>query len=291
MSVEPVRKALYVAVVTAFILALGGIRPVAAFENIPVELSAVLLAQLSQDSADSQSATPGAAGQEQAEEDQDDEYDDEYDDDDEYADDDVQLIADPLYYPNVDIYQLNDKLYFGILKPAARAWGIFPEGMRISIRNFMYHIRFPVRFINCVLQGKAKKASLEFDQFYVNTIVGVLGLFNPAAKYPELQNLSREDMGQTFAVWGFGDGFYIMLPFLGPSSVRDGLGRVGDTFLDPIWWLFDDIWTSVAIRAGEAVNDTSLRIGEYEALKEAALDPYVMIRNAYVQNRKKLIAE
>ena len=66
---------------------------------------------------------------------------------------------------------------------------------------------------------------------------------------------------------------------------------MGDTFLDPIWWLFDDIWVSLGIRAGETVNDVSLRIGEYEALKEAALDPYVMIRNAYVQNRNKVIAE
>ena len=73
--------------------------------------------------------------------------------------------------------------------------------------------------------------------------------------------------------------------------MRDALGRLGDTFTDPIWWVPVDIWTSIAIRAGEAVNDTSLRIGEYEALKEAALDPYVMIRNAYVQNRNKLIAE
>jgi phospholipid-binding lipoprotein MlaA len=277
MSVEPVRKALYIVAVTAFLFALGGYRPAGAFENLPVELSGLLLAQQAQDTADKQ-----------AEQDNEDEYDEE---DDEYADDDVELIADPLYYPNYDLYHLNDKLYFGVLKPVARAWGIFPEGMRISIRNFMYNIRFPVRFINCVLQGKAKKASLEFDQFFVNTTVGILGLFNQAGKYPALQQLSREDLGQTFAVWGFGNGFYVMLPFLGPSSVRDAMGRLGDTFLDPIWWLFDDIWVSVGIRAGEAVNDTSLRIGEYEALKEAAIDPYVMIRNAYVQNRNKLIAE
>jgi phospholipid-binding lipoprotein MlaA len=277
MSVDPVRKALYIVAVTVFLFVFGGYTPAEAFENVPVELSGLLLAQQSQDSADSQS-----------EQDETDEYDEE---DDEYADDDVVLIADPLYYPNVDIYHLNDKLYFGVLKPVAQAWGIFPEGMRTSIRHFMYNIRFPVRFINCALQGKAKKASLEFDQFFVNTTVGFLGLFNAAGKYPALQQLSREDMGQTFAVWGIGDGFYVMLPFLGPSSVRDAMGRVGDTFLDPIWWLYDDFWTSVAIRAGEAVNDTSLRIGEYEALKEAALDPYVMIRNAYVQNRIKLIAE
>ncbi len=89
----------------------------------------------------------------------------------------------------------------------------------------------------------------------------------------------------------FDNGAYLTLPFFGPSSLRDGLGRLGDTFLDPIWWLFDDIWVSLAIRAGETVNDVSMRIGEYEALKEAAIDPYVMLRNAYAQNRNKLIAE
>jgi phospholipid-binding lipoprotein MlaA len=160
----------------------------------------------------------------------------------------------------------------------------------VAIRNVFYNVRFPVRFINCLLQGKGRKAGYEFGQFFINTTVGFAGLANVAANYPDLQP-SKEDLGQTFAVWGIGNGAYLMLPFFGPSSVRDGLGRLGDTFLDPIWWLFDDIWVSLGIRAGETVNDTSLRIGEYEALKEAALDPYVMIRNAYVQNRNKLIAE
>jgi phospholipid-binding lipoprotein MlaA len=120
--------------------------------------------------------------------------------------------------------------------------------------------------------------------------VGFLGIANVASNYPHLQP-SKEDLGQTFAVWGIGQGAYLMVPFLGPYSLRHGIGAVGDTFLDPIWWLFDDLYVSLAIRAGETVNDTSMRIGEYEALKEAALDPYVMIRNAYVQNRNKLIAE
>ena len=185
----------------------------------------------------------------------------------------------------------NDKMYFWLLKPVARGYGfIIPQELRQGIVNAFYNIRFPVRFINCLLQGKVRKSGNEFGQFFINTTAGCLGLLNPAANYPHLQP-SKEDLGQTFAVWGFGNGAYIMLPFLGPSSLRDGLGRLGDTFLDPIWWLFDDIWVSLAIRAGETVNETSLRIGEYEALKEAALDPYVMIRNAYVQNRNKLIAE
>jgi len=138
--------------------------------------------------------------------------------------------------------------------------------------------------------GKGKKAGQECGQFVINTLWGFLGIGNVAVEFPSLQP-SREDLGQTFAVWGFGHGDYIMLPFLGPSSVRDAFERLGDTFFDPIWWVPVEFWTSIAIRAGEAVNETSVRIGEYEALKEAALDPYVMIRNAYVQNRNKLIAE
>ena len=173
----------------------------------------------------------------------------------------------------------------------AQVWGaVIPQELRQGVVNVFYNIRFPVRFINCLLQGKGKKAYAETGRFVINTLWGFLGMGNVAAEFPSLQP-SPEDLGQTFAVWGFGFGDYIMLPFLGPSSVRDGLGRLGDTFLDPIWWVPVDTWTSIGIRAGEAVNETSVRIGEYEALKEAALDPYVMIRNAWAQNRIKLIAE
>lgn len=267
--------------------------------NEPVELPSLrfslLMAQQTKESASDQSKTPGKKATEAATEDEggkdddDDEYDD--DDDDEYADNDVKLISDPLIKVNTDFYILNDRLYFWVLKPVARGYGfIIPQELRVAVRNVFYNIRFPVRFFNCLFQGKGQKASYEFGRFFINTTVGFLGIANVAAKYPHLQP-SPEDMGQTFAVWGIGYGPYLMLPFFGPSSVRDGLGKLGDTFLDPIWWLFDDIWTSIGIRAGEAINDTSLRIGEYEALKEAALDPYIMIRNAWVQNRNKLIAE
>jgi phospholipid-binding lipoprotein MlaA len=217
---------------------------------------------------------------------------DEYDDDEEYADDeDVEIIPDPFIVLNTAFYHVNDKLYFWLLKPVSKGYGIIiPQELRVGIRNVFYNIRFPVRFINCLLQGKFRKSGGEFGQFCLNTTVGFLGLANVAANYPALQP-SREDLGQTFAVWGFGNGVYITIPFLGPSSFRDFLGRLGDTYLDPIWWAPVDFWTSIGIRAGETVNETSLRIGEYEALKGAALDPYVMIRNAYVQNRNKLIAE
>jgi phospholipid-binding lipoprotein MlaA len=328
MSVQPVRKALYFVVVTAFIVVFCGYTPAGAFNNEPVD-NTLLLAQQTQESANEQSKTPGdeildpaneaveplglhlglhLAQQtqkstdeqsetpsdevpDQAEQDKDDEYDDDEYDDDEYDDEDVELISDPLIQGNTDFYNFNDTMYFWVLKPVSRGYGfIIPEELRVAVRNVFYNIRFPVRFINCLLQGKGKKAQYEFGQFFLNTTVGFLGIANVASNYPHLQP-SKEDLGQTFAVWGIGQGPYLMVPFLGPYSLRHGIGAVGDTFLDPIWWLFDELWVSLAIRAGETVNDTSMRIGEYEALKEAALDPYVMIRNAYVQNRNKLIAE
>lgn len=267
-----------------FFILIFGPNPAGAFNDE----ATLYLAQVPEESAAKQAGSPAGQVPDQAEEDEEDDYDDE----DEYAEaEEVNLIPDPWIEMNQGLYAFNDRLYFWLLKPVSRGYGfVIPEELRQAIRNAFYNIRFPVRFINCLLQGKIRKSGYEFGQFFINSTAGCLGLLNPAANYPHLQP-SREDLGQTFAVWGFDSGAYIMLPFLGPSSLRDGLGRLGDIFIDPIWWLFDDIRVSLAIRAGEAVNDTSLRIGEYEALKEAALDPYVAIRNAYVQNRNKLIAE
>jgi phospholipid-binding lipoprotein MlaA len=286
-----VKKLLPIAAVLAFFVVLCGYTPAGAFD----EKGRMYLAQQTQESTDKQPQIPPAEVSDEAEteEEEEDEYDDEYDDEDEYADEeDVELISDPLIGLNTGFYHFNDKMYFWVLKPVSRGYGfIIPEELRMAIRNMFYNIRFPVRFINCLLQGKGRKASYEFGQFFINTTAGFLGMANVAANYPKLQP-SAEDLGQTFAVWGMGNGAFLMLPFFGPSSMRDGVGKVGDTFLDPIWWYFrDDIWVSLGIRAGETVNAVSLRIGEYEALKEAAIDPYVMLRNAYVQNRNKLIAE
>jgi len=295
MSVDPVRKALYIVAVAALFAFFCGYAPAGEINHEPLEPGR-LFARQTQESAHDQLTTPrfellAQAAQAKEDEDDKDKKDEDADDDDEYADDDVKLISDPLIQANTDMYNLNDTLYFAALKPLARGYGfIIPKELRVAIVNVFYNIRFPVRFLNCLFQGKGQKASYEFGRFFINTTVGFLGLANVAANYPKLQP-STEDLGQTFAVWGIGYGPYVMLPFLGPSSVRDTLGRLGDTFLDPIWWLPVDLWTSIGIRAGEAVNETSLRIGEYEALKAAALDPYVMIRNAWVQNRNKLIAE
>jgi phospholipid-binding lipoprotein MlaA len=284
-SVKPVKKLWPVAVVIFFFIFIFSSNPAEAFNDE----ATLFLAQAAQKVSAKPSDTAGDQSQEQASEDEKDDNDEE----DEYADEgEAQLIPDPWIEMNRGLYTFNDKLYFWVLKPVSRGYGfIIPKELRQAIRNAFYNIRFPVRFINCLLQGKIRKSGDEFGQFFINTTAGCLGLLNPAANYPRLQP-SPEDLGQTFAVWGFGSGAYLMLPFFGPSSLRDGLGRIGDTVMDPLYWFFrDDIYLAAGIRAGETVNDTSLRIGEYEALKEAALDPYIMIRNAWVQNRNKLIAE
>ncbi len=284
------KKLISLVAALAFFMVLCGHIPADAFRQKDMSY----LAQQTEESGDKPSETVMDEGSDEAEAEEEDEYD-EYDEyDDEYADEeDVQLIPDPLIGLNRGFFQFNDKMYFWLLKPVARGYKfIIPFEFRSVIRNMFYNIRFPVRFINCLLQGKGQKAVAEASSFFLNTTIGILGMADAASYWPHLDP-SPEDFGQTFAVWGVGSGPFLMLPFLGPSSFRDGVGLIGDTLSDPIFWLTynEEFRVRVGIRAGETVNATSLRIGEYEALKEAAIDPYVMIRNAWVQNRNKLIAE
>jgi phospholipid-binding lipoprotein MlaA len=233
-------------------------------------------------------AKPAATGQTPAEApstDQDD-YEDEYDDDSKKV-----TVADPLQPFNQDMYVLNDFLVLHALEPAAKAEkAIIPWEFRTIFRNMVQNIRFPVRFVNSLLQAKWEKAGDEFASFFLNTTLGLLGMADVSAAYPGLKK-SPEDMGQTFAVWGWEETSYLTLPFFGPSTVRDALGKLPDTVLDPLFWLIPGVPESIAMRGGEAVNDTSFRIGDYEVIKKASLDPYVAIRNGYIQNRQKLIGE
>jgi phospholipid-binding lipoprotein MlaA len=202
---------------------------------------------------------------------------------------DVQ-IADPLSFFNRGMYHFNDKLYFWILKPVAKGYtSVVPEKGRISVRNFFHNLAFPVRFVSNVLQARVKSAGIEFVRFAINSTVGIVGL-NDVAK--ERQNLvvPDEDLGQTLGSYKIGHGFYIMWPLLGPSSLRDTIGFVGDRFLYPVSYI-NPAEASAGISAYENVNKISLHIGDYESLKEAAIDPYISIRNAYIQNRKKKVEE
>lgn len=196
-------------------------------------------------------------------------------------------IADPIEPFNRAMYQVNDKMYFWLLKPVAQGYKVVvPEPARISVKNFFSNLRFPVRLVSCLLQTDFEGAATETGRFVINTVWGIGGLMDPAAG-PELALEKQDtDLGQTLGVYGVGHGFYIMWPFFGPSSPRDSVDLIGNQVLYPLSFL--NIWyTSFITKPVEVINATSLRIGDYETLVGAAIDPYLAIRNAYIQYRMK----
>ena len=199
-------------------------------------------------------------------------------------------VADPLSYWNRAMFHFNDKLYFWFLKPVAKGYKVvIPSVIRTGVRNFFSNIFTPIRLTSCVLQGKVKAGGTELTRFVVNSTVGVLGFGDPARKYLNL-DISDEDLGQTLGVYGIGNGFYLVWPFLGPSTLRDSVGMVGDRFLNPITYV-KPVEASVAIWSYDKINETSLHIGDYESIKEAAIEPYEAFRDAYIQYRKNKVKQ
>jgi phospholipid-binding lipoprotein MlaA len=199
-------------------------------------------------------------------------------------------IRDPLERFNRGVFVFNDFFYFKALKPVARGYRfIVPEPARIGVKNFFYNLGFPVRFVNYILQIKFQRAGQDTCRFILNSTAGILGFFNPAQRCPWL-NQPPEDTGQTLGTWSIGNGFYIVWPLLGPSTLRDSVGLVGDYFLQPVSYV-RPFYISMGVRSYESVNDTSLSIGEYESLKESALDPYTALKDAYMQYREKAVQE
>ncbi len=199
-------------------------------------------------------------------------------------------IADPLSGWNRIVFSFNDKLYYWVLKPVAKGYrGVMPKTVRIGMNNFFTNLLGPLRFVNCVLQGKGEAADAELVRFVMNSTVGFLGFGNPAKNYPEL-TINDEDFGQTFAQWGIGHGFYIVWPVFGPSSLRDSFGMLGDYFLKPVSYV-EPLEASIGVWAVDEINATSFRLGDYESLKEASLDPYEAFRNAYIQYRRNQVGK
>jgi len=221
--------------------------------------------------------------------------DDEYKDDQnlDYANDTFKEekveIADPLEPFNRAMHQFNDKLYFWALKPVAQGYKVVvPEPARIGVKNFFSNLGFPARFLSCLLQADLSGAATEAGRFTINTIWGIGGLLDPSSgKELDLQKQDT-DLGQTLGVYGVGHGLYIVWPVFGPSSPRDSIILVGNYFLYPPWYI-QPWYASLGVSVYELVNNTSLRIGDYEALKNAAIDPYVAFRDAYIQYRMKQV--
>lgn len=199
-------------------------------------------------------------------------------------------VADPLEPLNRALFVVNDKAYFWVMKPVARGYrAAVPEGVRLSIRNFFSNLATPIRLVNNLLQGKVRRSGIELLRFTINSTIGMAGFFDPAKNDFHLEKRD-EDLGQTFGRYGLGHGVFIVLPLLGPSSLRDAAGLFGDAFLDPVHYL-GDANAVLGVKAFKAENEISLRIGEYEDLKKGAIDPYAALRDAYIQYRAKRVRE
>ncbi len=213
------------------------------------------------------------------------------DDDDDFfifEEDEGPQIADPFESINRATFALNDSLYRGVLKPVAVAFRVVPEPVRVSLSNFFGNIGTPISAINALLQLDLPNAGTEASRFVINSTIGILGLFDPASSMGLEQE--TEDLGQTLGRYGVGHGFYVVIPFLGFSSLRDGLGSLGNTAMDPV---IDSLSAGeiIALNLAEAETTLSLDQDTYEALYQSAIDPYIFFRSSYVQNRSGNVEE
>lgn len=197
--------------------------------------------------------------------------------------------SDPWQGVNRKIFWFNDKLDVYVLEPVAKGYDfIMPDKGKESVANFFRNVRFPVVLGNDLLQGKVQAAGNEVARFAVNTTVGVVGLFDPATGWGIVS--PEEDFGQTLGWWGAGTGPYLVLPILGPSTIRDGAGILVDIPMS-VAPFFVDSYILYGARVLEVVNYRAQVLDTAAQAKEASLDYYTFIRNAYLQRRAALVSD
>lgn len=199
------------------------------------------------------------------------------------------IVWDPLEPVNRGIFQFNETLDAWIMEPVATGWDfVVPVRVQLCIANFFTHLTLPVRFANDVLQLKLVKAFDDTGRFVVNTLVGVGGLFDPASRagIP----VHDEDFGQTLGRWGVPPGPYLVLPLLGPSNPRDGVGLVVDS-MGAIQTFFVSFPILASAAAVNAINDRSLTLEQVRGERESALDFYAAVRTGYSQFRESRVRD
>ncbi len=198
-------------------------------------------------------------------------------------------VNDPLEPLNRAMFVFNDKVYFWVLKPTRDAYSaVVPRDIRVSLGNAFANIAAPVRFINSLLQGKIDDAGVELSRFLINSTLGVFGLGDPAYRDFNIKPRTA-DFGQTLGIWGVGEGIFLCLPFLGPSTVRDSFGFVGDVYMHPVPYLSDSFAFDVAYLGVNRINLMSITPDVYEELKRISLDPYVAARQAFYDYRRSIV--
>ncbi len=195
---------------------------------------------------------------------------------------------DPFESVNRGIFEFNNNVDLYALEPAAKGWSfITPEAFRIALGRFFQNLKFPVRFLTNLGQGKVKRSGSELARFITNTTVGLLGFFDPASrfglgKYPG-------DFGLMFGRWGVPSGPYWVIPLVGPSNPRDGVGYVFDSVLNPLALLNQLALVSPVVAAAgtvtSTVNGRALAEVQVDLARAAALDLYIFVRDASIQRR------
>jgi phospholipid-binding lipoprotein MlaA len=195
------------------------------------------------------------------------------------------LIYDPLEPMNRVFFEVNDRLYFWVLKPIKTGYAaVVSPDIRQCFGNFFDNIASPVSLLNNLLQGRFEDAWVVLERFLINTTLGVYG-FGDAAETAFNIHPRPADFGQTLGVYGFGEGIYFFWPVIGPSSIRDSIGFAGDLTVHPTSFLDWEIYERAGYYMGNKINSMSLKPGAYEDVKKYSLDPYVATRQAYSEYR------
>ncbi len=199
------------------------------------------------------------------------------------------VVKDPLEPLNRAFFVFNDKLYFWVFKPVSKGYAaLLPVDIRQCLGNFFSNLGSPIRFVNNLLQGEFEDAGIVLTRFLVNSTGGVFGFGDSA--YRDFGLAPREaDFGQTLGKWGVKEGIYLCLPGLGPSTLRDTFGFVGDVYMHPYPYISQDLVKDLAYIAVDRVNTISISPAVYDELKRVSLDPYVASRQAYYEYRRSII--
>jgi phospholipid-binding lipoprotein MlaA len=200
----------------------------------------------------------------------------------------VRSPQDPWESWNRGVYRVNDKLDRAVALPVTRAYvAHVPSPIRTGVSNFFSNVAMPIVVVNDALQGKLKASGSDLGRFLMNSVVGIGGIFDPASSAGLERNYN--DFGLTLGHWGAHPGPFFELPFFGPSSVRDGLGKVPDYFLRATYWIPNE-WVSYGLWLPSAI-DARASLLPLQSTIDQAYDPYAVIRDAYLARRAYLVSD
>lgn len=189
---------------------------------------------------------------------------------------------DPFIRFNRAIFAFNDVSYRYVLIPAARTYQKAPAPLRSGIGNFFDNIKSPISIINHLFQLDGQDAGRETARFLINSTVGILGFMDPATSQFDIER-NQTGMRQTLTQYGAGYGAYLVLPFIGPSNIRDGSSVFFDSLLNPLGYL--DNPESTVLRVFDNFQEFSPTAEGYLTLKAESEDPYIFMRNLHLQGR------